>query len=200
MSIDWKARQIYNAIIHDITSTENTWRDVLRLAGKIYKYEFDNVVMVYAQKPHASLVADYDSWKKVDRYVQRGAIGAAIFPSRALVSDRIRYVFDLRDTGGRDRKLTWELSDDVLKEYVKMLVYRNQLEMPADTDTVTLRNVIKDFTRNRINAIIKEEFAERMTDLQALTGRVNLGVESKTPEVAMKELVEKSILYVVATR
>lgn len=200
MSVDWKARQIYNAVIHDITSTENTWRDVLRLAGQIYKYEFDNVVMVYAQKPHATLVADYDTWKKVDRYVRRGAKGAAIFPSRALASDRLRYVFDIRDTGGRNRKLTWELSDDMIKSYVEMLVQNNQLKMPEYTDEKTLKNVLKNFTKHQIGVIMKEEFAERMTDTVMLTGRVMNGSVSKTPEAVAKELVEKSIFYVVATR
>jgi N12 class adenine-specific DNA methylase len=200
MSVDWKARQIYNAVIHDITSTENAWRDVLRLAGKIYRFEFDNVVMIYAQKPHASLVADYDTWKKVDRYVQRGAKGAAIFPSHALASEHLRYVFDIRDTGGRNRKLTWELSNDKLEEYVEMLVGSNQLEMPEYSDTEALKNVLKDFTKHRIGVIIKEDFAERMTDVKTLTGRVIKGSVSKTPEAMAEELIEKSIFYVVATR
>lgn len=200
MSVDYKVRQIYGAVIHDITATENAWKDVLRLAGNIYKFEFDNVVMVYAQKPHATLIADYDTWKKVDRYVKRGAKGAAIYPSRALLSERMRYVFDIRDTGGKNQKLTWELSDDVLQEYVESLVYTNQMNMPDYTDKETLKNALKDFTRERINVIIQEEHAERVRDLVALTGRVNLGDMSKTPEAAMEDLLKQSIFYVVATR
>lgn len=38
MSVDYKVRQIYGAVIHDITATENAWKDVLRLAGNIYKF------------------------------------------------------------------------------------------------------------------------------------------------------------------
>lgn len=200
MSVDYKVRQIYGAVIHDITATENAWKDVLRLAGNIYKFEFDNVVMVYAQKPHATLIADYDTWKKVDRYVKRGAKGAAIYPSKALLSERMRYVFDIRDTGGKNQKLTWELSDDILQEYVESLVYTNQMNMPDYTDKETLKNALKDFTRERINVIIQEEHAERVRDLVALTGRVNLGDMSKTPEAAMEDLLKQSIFYVVATR
>ena len=50
-------------------------------------------------------MADYDTWKKVGRYVKRGAKGCAIFPSRAL-NPRMRYIFDISDTGGKNVKLT----------------------------------------------------------------------------------------------
>ena len=56
MSVDYKVRQIYNVVIKEVTETQESWKSVLRLAGQIYRYEFDNVLMVYAQKPHATLV------------------------------------------------------------------------------------------------------------------------------------------------
>ena len=100
MSVDYKVRQIYNVVIKEVTETPESWKSVLRLAGQIYRYEFDNVLMVYAQKPHATLVADFDTWKKVGRYVKRGSKGIAIYPSRAL-QPYMRYVFDISDTGGK---------------------------------------------------------------------------------------------------
>lgn len=63
MSVDHKVRQIYNVVIKEVTETQESWKSVLRLAGQIYRYEFDNVLMVYAQKPHATLVAGYLSEK-----------------------------------------------------------------------------------------------------------------------------------------
>ena len=46
--------------------------------------------MMYAQRPNATLVGDYDSWKKVGRYVKRGSKGIAIFSIESFVSP---YVF-----------------------------------------------------------------------------------------------------------
>ena len=48
MSVDYKVRQIYNVVIKEVTETQESWKSVLRLAGQIYRYEFDNVLMVYA--------------------------------------------------------------------------------------------------------------------------------------------------------
>lgn len=54
MSVDYKCSQIYNEVIHDVTKSEEVWKDVLSLCGRIYRYEFDNVLMVYP--PYANLV------------------------------------------------------------------------------------------------------------------------------------------------
>lgn len=83
MGVEYMARQIYQDVVARVTRTEADWKAVCRLAGQIYRYEFDNVLIVYAQNPSATLVADYDTWKKVHRYVKRGSRGIAVFPSRA---------------------------------------------------------------------------------------------------------------------
>lgn len=61
MSVDYKVRQIYNETIHEVTKTPENWKEVLSLMGQIYRYEFDNIIMVYAQKPNSTLVADFDT-------------------------------------------------------------------------------------------------------------------------------------------
>ena len=104
MGVDYQARQIYDMQIKDVTTSPEKWKSILKLAGNLYRYEFDNILLIYAQRPHATLVADYDTWKKVDRYVMRGSKGIAIFPSRAL-NTHLRHVFDITDTGGRNVKL-----------------------------------------------------------------------------------------------
>lgn len=65
MGVDYQVRQIYDAQIRDVTTTPETWKDILKLSGRLYRYEFGNILMVYAQRPHSTLVADYDTWKKV---------------------------------------------------------------------------------------------------------------------------------------
>ena len=83
-----------------------------------------DVYMRQAQRPpeKSTLMADYDTWKKVGRYVKRGAKGCAIFPSRAL-NPRMRYIFDISDTGGKNVKLTWDLEGENLKDYVLSLIH-----------------------------------------------------------------------------
>lgn len=215
MRADYQARQIYDVQIKDVTTSADKWKSILRLAGNLYRFEFDNILLIHAQRPQATLVADYDTWKKVDRYVMRGSKGIAIFPSRAL-SPHLRYVFDITDTGGKKRNLTWDLEGNALKELVDFLVLKGEIDPTDATDKETLFSVIKDFTKKEIGVIIREEFEERMSSLltesegllSRLTGSgITEYVQDKGAEQPkrqglpdMEELVKRSILYTVGTR
>ena len=202
--MNYKIQAIYDDQIQDITKSQEKWREVLRLTGHLYRYEFDNIIMIYAQKPHSTLVADYDTWKKVGRYVKRGSKGVAIFPSRAL-KPYMRYVFDISDTGGKNVKLTWDLEDNNLKDYLDFLASEGQLEQYAGTERDDLLNVLKDFTKSEIRVIMKEEFEERMSELKQLSGSVIKEFNEKREglqqeESGMEQFVYQSVMYAVGTR
>lgn len=198
MSVDYKVRQIYNEIIHEVTKNAENWKDVLSLTGRIYRYEFDNILMIYAQKPHSTLVADYDTWKKVDRYVRRGSKGIAIYPSRAL-QPHCRYVFDISDTGGRKRQLTWTLDGENLENYVAYLARNGEIGSIEGYNRDLLKKVIWDFTKKRIDGIIKENHAKRGNIKGAVQSMID-NRYGKVSEIDGADLITKSIYYVVATR
>ena len=205
MGVDMKVKAIYDSEIGNITRSEKNWKDVLKVAGQLYRYEFDNIVMVTAQRPpeKSTLMADYDTWKKVGRYVKRGAKGCAIFPSRAL-NPRMRYIFDISDTGGKNVKLTWDLEGENLKDYLDFLVSEGQIEQYDNSDRESLKNILKQFTGTDVWIIIKEEFGDRMTELMQLSGSV-IKEESKKrnglqQEMDMEQLVYASVMYAVGTR
>ena len=205
MGVDMKVKAIYDSEIGNITRTDKNWKDVLKVAGQLYRYEFDNIVMVTAQRPpeKSTLMADYDTWKKVGRYVKRGAKGCAIFPSRAL-NPRMRYIFDISDTGGANVKLTWDLEGENLKDYMDFLVSEGQIEQYDNDDKESLKNTLKQFTGTNVWTIIKEEFGDRMTELMQLSGSVIKEFNEKRnglqQEMNMEQLVYSSVMYAVGTR
>ena len=144
MSVDYKVRQIYNVVIKEVTETQESWKSVLRLAGQIYRYEFDNVLMVYAQKPHATLVADFDTWKKVGRYVKRGSKGIAIYPSKAL-QPYMRYVFESA-------------------AYVDML--ESKLDQMTN-ELVQMRKELQEMKEQQASKSLKETLSEMVDRAQA---------------------------------
>lgn len=203
MSIDYKVQTIYDEQMQVITGSPKKWQDILRLAGQLYRYEFDNIIMVYAQRPHSTLVADYDTWKKVNRYVMRGSKGIAIFPSKAL-NPRMRYVFDISDTGGKNVKLTWDLEGDNLKDYLDFLVSEGQVEQYESINRDDLKNSLKLFTGTNVWIIMKEEFSERLQELKQLSGSMIKEFSEKREGLqqvsGMEQLIYQSIMYVVGTR
>ena len=195
MRVDYQVGLLYEEGMKQIVSSADNWKAVCRMTGRLYRYEFDNILMVYMQRPNATLVADYDTWKdpRVGRYVKRGSKGIAIFPSRAL-KPYMRYVFDISDTGGRNTRLTWELDEKNKEAYATYLGRKNEDEKES------AESFLKDFTENRIGVIMDSEFGERITELVHLAGTKRIMVDDETQEITAEEALKRSVMYAVFTR
>ena len=55
MGVDMKVKAIYDSEIGNITRSEKNWKDVLKVAGQLYRYEFDNIVMLRDLRREAHL-------------------------------------------------------------------------------------------------------------------------------------------------
>ena len=98
-----------------VTGSFGEWTAFLETMGRLYKYPFHEQLMIFAQKPNATACADYDLWnKQMGRYVRRGTKGIALIDTSG-DNPRLKYVFDVSDTGGREnsRRLNlWEYKDE----------------------------------------------------------------------------------------
>ena len=84
-----------------LTGNWERWAGFLATAGRLYKYPYPDQLMIYAQRPNATACASYDVWNdRMNRYVRRGSKGIALLDD-AGDQLRLRYVFDLADTGTR---------------------------------------------------------------------------------------------------
>ena len=97
-----------------LTGSWERWAGFLATAGRLYKYPYPDQLMIYAQRPDATACASYDVWNdRMNRYVRRGSKGIALLDD---TGDRLRlrYVFDLADTGTRQNSRNpwlWTLED-----------------------------------------------------------------------------------------
>ncbi|WP_026073849.1 hypothetical protein [Acetivibrio cellulolyticus] len=78
MRKDEKLKTIYETIALHITRNENSWRDYLRFAATLYKYSFDNTLLIFAQNPNVTMLAPTAIWNRVGRYVNKGSTGIAV--------------------------------------------------------------------------------------------------------------------------
>lgn len=105
--------------------------------SKFHKYSRNNVILIRAQRPHASKVASFKAWKKVGRNIKKGEKGIAIFVpmiKKELVKSkdgemldnkfcgfRIGYVFDVSQTEGEDiPQFFHPMGDDYQELYLKL--------------------------------------------------------------------------------
>ena len=97
-----------------LTGNWERWAGFLSTAARLYKYPYPDQLMIYAQRPDATACASYDVWNdRMNRYVRRGSKGIALLDD-AGDQLRLRYVFDLADTGTRPNSRDpwlWTLED-----------------------------------------------------------------------------------------
>lgn len=91
-------KEVYNETIADITSDSRKWQSFLSCASKNYKYDFDEQLLIYAQRPTAVACASYDVWNsKLNRIIKKGHSGIALITEK-YGKPSIRYVWDVSDT------------------------------------------------------------------------------------------------------
>ena len=95
-------RQMADTAERQLTSSYKSWAQFLRTAARLYKYPYNEQVMIHAQRPDATACAEYDFWnKKMGRFVRRGSTGIALIDTSGQ-KPQLRYVFDVADTGERE--------------------------------------------------------------------------------------------------
>ena len=107
-------RQMAEQVSTRLVGSWKEWTAFLTTAARLYKYPFHEQMMIYAQRPDATACAEYDLWnEKMGRYVRRGSKGIALVDDSG-DRPRLRYVFDISDTGTRPNSRTpwlWQLEE-----------------------------------------------------------------------------------------
>ena len=107
-------RQMADHVATQLTGSWQEWAGFLTTAARLYKYPFHEQLLIYAQRPDATACAEYDLWnEKMGRYVRRGSKGIALVDDSG-DKPRLRYVFDITDTGTREHSSTpwlWKLEE-----------------------------------------------------------------------------------------
>ncbi len=68
--------------------TSDDWQAWLRVAARFHRYSFNNLLLVYAQRPDATHVAGYRHWQSLGRQVRRGERGIFVLaPCTRRVTD-----------------------------------------------------------------------------------------------------------------
>ena len=111
-------------VARQLTGSWQEWTAFLITASRLYKYPFHEQMMIYAQRPDATACAEYDLWNnRMGRYVRRGSKGIALVDDSG-DRPRLRYVFDISDTGTREHSRTpwlWTMNEEHTAPVMAML-------------------------------------------------------------------------------
>ena len=178
-----------------ITGSYRSWTAFLATAARLYKYPYNEQLMIYAQRPNATACAEYDFWKdRMGRYVQRGSTGIALIDTSGY-RPRLRYVFDVTDTAPRDaaRSFTlWEMRAEHEAAVSSML--EETYDIPQDG------GIIAQFERVA-DKLALEYWSEQKRDICDIVADSFLnGYDEDNIRMAFKTAASTSITYALMAR
>ena len=142
--------QLLDETMQEISQSEENWCRFLTTSSRLYKYPFEEQVLIFAQRPNATACASVDIWNhRMNCWINRGAKGIALIDESRY--GKLKYVFDVSDVHkGRWRGRLPYLWD--MKEVHQEPVLKRLEELYGKTDETA------DFV-DRVRVI-----ADRITD------------------------------------
>ena len=90
--------ELYRRTGRDITRNPQAWQGFLSSACRNYKCRFDEQLLIYAQRPDATAVAEIGTWNRLfKRWVNKDSKGIAVFDPKGR-RNTLKYYFDVSDT------------------------------------------------------------------------------------------------------
>ena len=178
-----------------ITGSHLAWTAFLTTAARLYKYPYNEQLMIYMQRPEATACAEYDFWNgKMGRYVRRGSTGIALIDASGY-KPRLKYVFDVSDTGGKEnarRVNLWELKD-AHTDNVSAMLERNY--------GVSGKNGLAEQFENVASQLAAEYWRDHSRDILGIVADSYLEeYDDYNIEVAFKNAAAVSITYSLMSR
>lgn len=178
-----------------ITGSHLAWTAFLTTAARLYKYPYNEQLMIYMQRPEATACAEYDFWnEKMGRYVRRGSTGIALIDATGY-KPRLKYVFDVADTGGKEnarRVNLWELKD-AHTDSVSAMLERNY--------GVSGKNGLAEQFESVASQLAAEYWRDHSRDILGIVADSYLEeYDDYNIEVAFKNAAAVSITYSLMSR
>lgn len=180
-----------------VTHSPEEWCRFLTTAARFYKaYDFDDQLLIYAQKPNATACADMPTWNnKMRRWVNAGSTAIALIRKGYGGKPYLDYVHDVADThpvrGGKDPWL-WKLTEENREPVMERL--RNTFGIDGSGD-------LGDLLMETAEKLVQESYGEYLPDL--LYEREDSFLEELDDfnvEVLFRNTLRASVQYAVLSR
>ena len=179
-----------------VTKNPQAWQGFLSSACHNYKCRFDEQLLIYAQRPDATAVAEIGTWNRLfKRWVNKDSRGIAVFDPKGR-RNTLKYYFDVSDThegyyGSRPVPI-WQMDKRYEQPVMERLVGRfGEMEGSyfATALLETAENAVEDNLPDYLSQLkgcTKGSFLEELDDFNI--------------EVIYKRLAVNSVAYMLLSR
>ena len=188
--------ELMEQTVRRLTEKPGTWLDFLTTAARLYKYPFEEQLLIYAQRPDATACAPIELWNKhMRRWVNRGAKGIALLDNSAGTTT-LRHVFDVSDTHSLDHVpfRLWNMEKAHQEQVAEELSHQFG---DADETAIGFENQLLDIIRNAV----QDNMADYLTELMgARDGSYLAELDELNVGVIFKDTLTDSISFTVFSR
>lgn len=188
--------ELYRRTGRDVTRNPQAWQGFLSSACRNYKCRFDEQLLIYAQRPDATAVAEIGTWNRLfKRWVNKDSKGIAVFDPKGR-RNTLEYYFDVSDThegyyGSRTVPI-WRMD----KRYEQPV-----MERLADRFGGTEGGDLADFLMQTAENAVEDNLPDYLTQLKDCTENSFLEeLDDYNIEVIYKRLAANSVAYMLLSR
>ena len=188
--------ELYRRTGRDVTRNPQAWQGFLSSACRNYKCRFDEQLLIYAQRPDATAVAEIGTWNRLfKRWVNKDSKGIAVFDPKGR-RNTLKYYFDVSDThegyyGSRPVPI-WQMD----KRYEQPV-----MERLADRFGGTEGGDLADFLMQTAENAVEDNLPDYLAQLKDCTENSFLEeLDGFNIEVIYKRLAANSVAYMLLSR
>ena len=180
-----------------ITSNQREWTSYLKTAGVIYKYPFQDQMLIYAQRPDVKACSSIEYWnKRMKCWVKKGAKGIALI-DRNSSYNKLRYVFDVSDVQksreGGILPYDWQVKEEYKETIIQHL---DDIYGSTDSNRIFEERIIEMSKR-----IAEEISNDQLADIMAVKEDSLLAdFDYQNTEIRFRETLTASIAYTLLDR
>ena len=188
---------IYNEVRKDVVKSPQKWTAFLASACHNYRLPFDELLLIYAQRPDATAVLEINKWNsRFGRWVNGGARSIAVFDKASNKRQSLKYYFDISDTHETENSKAvpvWEMKSEYEQAVIESLENSyGKLKNKATLIDAVLSladNITEDNISDYTDVLIEYKDATFLAELD------DISVSS-----VYENLVKNSVAYMIATR
>lgn len=183
-----EVKSIYKEIMNRVSSSADEWKDFLDFSSRIYKYKFDNQILIYAQKPDSTAIATMEYWnKRMGRYINKGTRSIAVF-DKSQSPLKLEYLFDVSDTNGYSMPKLWEIDEKVSDKLL------DRLNDKLGINEAKIENIISQHIQENLLSNAETYLKDALGELESLSNYNHFMSNQYI------KTVEDSIRYIVFSR
>ena len=182
--------------INRVTDNPRAWADFLQTAARLYKYPFEEQILIYAQRPDATACASIGFWNRhMRRWVNRGAKGIALIDD-STGKITLRHIFDVSDTHCVEHTPfhLWQIKKIYQEQVIEELT--NQFG-DADESSTEFVTQLRDIIRNAIQDNMADYFTELLIGRE---GSYLVDLDELNAGAVFREALTDSVSYMVFSR